>query len=211
MAHPAGPFLGGYMPIQVIDNGENNRVEISDELMAKGSGQIRFDGDNNTLTVESTALAFGGFFHLNGGATVTIGEKFNGQQVFIYAVQGSELKIGRWAGFNGLVRLLLHECGQLTIGDGCLFAAEVDVSISDMHSIIDISTQKRINVAQNINIGNRVWIGQRTMVLKGAEIGDGSIIGAQSVVTKRIPANCLAAGSPARLIRPNVTWDSALL
>lgn len=199
------------MPIQVIDNGENNRVEISDELMAKGSGQIRFDGDNNTLTVESTALAFGGFFHLNGGATVTIGEKFNGQQVFIYAVQGSELKIGRWAGFNGLVRLLLHECGQLTIGDGCLFAAEVDVSISDMHSIIDISTQKRINVAQNINIGNRVWIGQRTMVLKGAEIGDGSIIGAQSVVTKRIPANCLAAGSPARLIRPNVTWDSALL
>ena len=211
MTHPAGPLLGGYMPIQVIDNGENNKVEISDELMAKGSGQIRFDGDNNTLTVEPTALAFGGFFHLNGGATVTIGEKFNGQQVFIYAVQGSELKIGRWAGFNGLVRLLLHECGQLTIGDGCLFAAEVDVSISDMHSIIDISTQKRINVAQNINIGNRVWIGQRTMVLKGAEIGDGSIIGAQSVVTKRIPANCLAAGSPARLIRPNVTWDSALL
>jgi len=199
------------MPIQVVDNGENNRVEISGELMEKGFGQIRFDGDNNTLAVEDSALAFGGFFHLNGGANVTIGEKFNGSQVFIYAVQGSELRIGRWAGFNGLVRLLLHECGQLTIGDGCLFAAEVDVSISDMHSIIDISTQKRINVAQNINIGNRVWIGQRTMVLKGAEIGDGSIIGAQSVVTKRIPANCLAAGSPARLIRPNVTWDSQLL
>jgi acetyltransferase-like isoleucine patch superfamily enzyme len=199
------------MPIQVIDNGENNKVEISPELMEKGAGQIRFDGDNNSFTVESSALAFGGYFHLNGGATVTIDEKFNGPQVFIYAVQGAELRIGRSAGFNGLVRLLLHECGQLTIGDGCLFAADVDVTISDMHSIIDISTQKRINVAQNINIGNRVWIGQRSMVLKGAEIGDGSIIGAQSVVTKRIPANCLAAGSPARLIRPNVTWDSQLL
>lgn len=199
------------MPIQVIDNGENNSVEISTELMEKGTGQIRFDGDNNTFAVESSALAFGGYFHLNGGATVTIGERFNGLQLFIYAVQGSELRIGRWAGFNGLVRLLLHECGQLTIGDGCLFAAEVDVTISDMHSIIDISTQKRINTARNINIGNRVWIGQRSMVLKGAEIGDGSIIGAQSVVTKRIPANCLAAGSPARLIRPNVTWDSQLL
>jgi len=199
------------MPIQVIDNGENNRVEISDELMEKGSGQIRFEGDNNTITVAPTALAFGGYFHLNGGATVTIDDRFNGPQGFIYAGQGSELRIGRSAGFNGLVRLLLHECAQLTIGDDCLFAAEVDVSVSDMHSIIDISSQKRINVAQDINIGNRVWIGQRSMVLKGAEIGDGCIIGAQSVVTKRIPANCLAAGSPARLIRPNVTWDSALL
>ncbi len=53
-----------------------------------------------------------------------------------------------------------------------------------------------------IRIGNGAWLGARTIVLKGVDIGEGAVIGAGSVVTKSIPAHTLAAGNPARIIRP---------
>ena len=52
-----------------------------------------------------------------------------------------------------------------------------------------------------IEIGNDVWIGSRCQILKGVRIGDRSIIGAGSVVTKDIPADCIAGGNPAKVIR----------
>lgn len=55
-------------------------------------------------------------------------------------------------------------------------------------------------------IGNHVWIGQRAMILKGVSIGDGAIIAAGAVVTRDVPAGCLAAGVPAKVIRKNVEW-----
>lgn len=50
-------------------------------------------------------------------------------------------------------------------------------------------------------IGKNVWIGGGSIILQGVTIGDGTTIGAGSVVTRSIPANCLAAGNPCRVIR----------
>lgn len=52
-----------------------------------------------------------------------------------------------------------------------------------------------------IRIGNRCWLGSGVIVLPGVSIGDGSVIGAGSVVTRDIPANCLALGNPCRVVR----------
>jgi acetyltransferase-like isoleucine patch superfamily enzyme len=46
-----------------------------------------------------------------------------------------------------------------------------------------------------------VWLATGVTVLAGVRIGRNSIIGAGSVVTKDIPANVIAAGSPAKVIR----------
>jgi maltose O-acetyltransferase len=46
-----------------------------------------------------------------------------------------------------------------------------------------------------------VWIGSRVIILPGLFVGHHSVIGAGSVVTKDIPANCLAVGNPARVVR----------
>jgi acetyltransferase-like isoleucine patch superfamily enzyme len=46
-----------------------------------------------------------------------------------------------------------------------------------------------------------VWIGAHVIILPGVRIGSHSAIGAGSVVTKDVPANCLAAGNPARVFR----------
>jgi hypothetical protein len=48
-------------------------------------------------------------------------------------------------------------------------------------------------------IEDHVWIGSRVCILPGVRIGHHSAVGAGSVVTKDIPAHCLAAGNPARV------------
>ena len=51
-------------------------------------------------------------------------------------------------------------------------------------------------------IGKNVWLGAGVIVLPGVTIGENSIIGAGSVVTHDIPANQIAVGSPAWVIKP---------
>ena len=52
-----------------------------------------------------------------------------------------------------------------------------------------------------MHIGNNVWIGANATILPGVTIGDNSVIGAGAVVSKDIPANVLALGVPARVVR----------
>ncbi|MCC6483663.1 MAG: hypothetical protein IT209_02355 [Armatimonadetes bacterium] len=52
-----------------------------------------------------------------------------------------------------------------------------------------------------VRICDKAWIGARAIILKGVTIGEGAVIGAGSVVTKDVPAWCVAAGNPARVIR----------
>lgn len=55
--------------------------------------------------------------------------------------------------------------------------------------------------AKSVIIGKSVQIYSRVTILGGTTIGDNSVIGAASVVTKDIPANCFAAGNPAKVIK----------
>ena len=56
-------------------------------------------------------------------------------------------------------------------------------------------------------IGNHVWIGTRVTILKGVSVGEGFIIGAGSIVTHDVPAHCMVAGNPARVIKIDVSWE----
>jgi len=46
----------------------------------------------------------------------------------------------------------------------------------------------------------------RAIILKSVKKGNGSIIAAGALVNKDIPANCLAAGVPAKVIKENISW-----
>lgn len=53
-----------------------------------------------------------------------------------------------------------------------------------------------------VSIGSNCWLGVNCVVTSGVSIGDRSVIGANSVVTGDIPAGVIAAGAPAKVIRP---------
>lgn len=52
-----------------------------------------------------------------------------------------------------------------------------------------------------IHIGKNCWLGAGVIVVPGVTIGDNSVIGAGAVITKDIPANVVAVGTPARVLR----------
>ncbi len=62
-------------------------------------------------------------------------------------------------------------------------------------------TGKNRRIEKNIKIGDRVWIGDNVYIREGVTIGNDAIIGANSVVTRSIPDNAVAAGVPARIIK----------
>lgn len=54
-----------------------------------------------------------------------------------------------------------------------------------------------------ITLGKNVWLPWRVFIMPGVEVGDNVVIGANSLVNKSLPANCLAAGTPAKVIKEN--------
>src|SRR5699024_2311625 len=91
---------------------------------------------------------------------------------------------------------------EITIGENVAFSENLTIWDSDAHEIIGSNSPK----TKPVRIGNHVWIGVNVTVLKGVTIGDGAIIAAGAVVNRDIPANCLAGGVPAKVLKENVYW-----
>lgn len=97
---------------------------------------------------------------------------------------------------------------KITIDDGVLIASKVYISDHNHGnyngaSQDEPSTPPRLRrvVSNPVYIGRNVWVGESVTILPGVSIGEGSIIGANSVVSSNIPANSIAVGSPARIIK----------
>jgi acetyltransferase-like isoleucine patch superfamily enzyme len=88
---------------------------------------------------------------------------------------------------------------EITIGDGCMMAQSVTITDSDWHDMYDRSLS--IGNTEAVKIGNNVWIGDSAIISKGVTIGDNAIIGAGAIVVKDIPANAIAGGNPAVVIK----------
>lgn len=193
--------------MEIRSKGERNQIHVAESVQ----GVLEVRGSDNVVSIDEPLASRSVRISIGSGNTIKIGRGCVLGQLFIHANDGATIDIGVGVGFNGYVRLLAHEARRISIGDGCLFAGQTDVTVSDMHSIVEIKNGRRINPARDVAIGNRVWIGARCLVLKGATIEEGSVIGAASVVTKRIPANALAVGVPAVVKRTGITWRNELV
>lgn len=79
-----------------------------------------------------------------------------------------------------------------------------------VHVLRNLKLLENADVFGPITIGNNVFIGMRSIILPGVTIGDNCVIGAGSVVTRDIPANSIAAGIPAKIIKKTDGYYSKL-
>ena len=113
-----------------------------------------------------------------------------------YTDCGKNIKIGKNVFINACCRF--QDQGGIEIGDGSLIGHNTTIATLNH----DFNPDKRANLHPSpVKIGKNVWIGSDCTILPGVEIGDGAVIGAGSVVTKNVPANSIAVGSPARVIK----------
>ena len=101
-----------------------------------------------------------------------------------------------YANFN----LTLVDDGPIHIGDNVMFGPNVVVTTAG-HPVLP---ELRVRAAQfnlPVQIGNNVWIGSGVQIMPGVSIGDNTVIGAGSTVTRDLPADVVALGTPCRVVR----------
>ncbi len=111
---------------------------------------------------------------------------------------GSRISIGeRFFANFGLVAL---DVAAITIGDDVQIGPNVQL-LTPTHPIEAEMRRAKWEAARPIAIGDNVWLGGGVIVCPGVTIGENTVVGAGSVVTRDLPADVVAVGSPARVVR----------
>ncbi|HEY5051922.1 MAG TPA: acyltransferase [Solirubrobacterales bacterium] len=114
----------------------------------------------------------------------------------------ARIAIGEGCFLNRNTMLASHE--RIEIGDHTMFANGCFVGDAD-HRFDDpdtpITWQGFVSRGR-VKIGANCWFGVNCVVTSGVEIGERCVIGANSVVTRDIPPGTIAAGAPAKVIKP---------
>ena len=126
-----------------------------------------------------------------------------------YADYGVHTSIGHDTFIN--VNFMLIDDAPVSIGKRCLFGPAVQLVTAE-HPLraadrrtgadeVSAGSAPWRTMTAPITIGDDVWLGTGVIVLPGVSIGAGSTVGAGSIVTDDIPANSLALGVPAKVVR----------
>lgn len=173
--------------VKFIFRGANNVARVHADAHVR-SLQVDFNGNDGTfeLGANPKRRGFAAQVRVGQDATVRLGDGISATaKVIISAVEGVTVEIG----------------------EDTMFASGNQVRADDGHPIFDVRTGQRINVARSIRIGAHSWLGWGVIVLGGVEIGDGTVVGANSIVTRSLPNNVIAVGSPAEVIRKDIAWE----
>jgi acetyltransferase-like isoleucine patch superfamily enzyme len=131
------------------------------------------------------------------------------------------LRLGRWSWIGHGCKIRVHE-GEVSIGSKTVMGQECTISayqhvsigreciVADRvmlidfdHGVVEVERPIRLQgiYKRDVRVGHNVWLGYGACVLRGVTIGDNAIVGTSAVVTKDVPANAVAGGVPARVIR----------
>ena len=193
---PGVSFLDG----GCVELGDRTRINSGCRLEAEDKGciilnnQVFLDRDVRISCGKSGRVALAENVSLDRGVDI----KAHGQGSISI---GQRTYIGPYACLSGY--------GNITIGKDCLIASHTSLYAHNYNfDNVDKPIRNQGYSYRGICIGDNCWIGSGVRLLDGVTIGAGSIIGAGAVVTKDVPSNAIAVGTPAKVIKTRVKSQS---
>jgi acetyltransferase-like isoleucine patch superfamily enzyme len=159
------------------------------------------------------------------GRLETDGLCFVGPGVKLQIGREARLRLGRWSWIGHGTKLRVHE-GEVSIGAKTVLGQECTISafqhvsigreciVADRvmlidfdHGVVDVERPMRLQgiYKRDVRVGHNCWVGYGACVLRGVTVGDNCVIGTNAVVTGDLPADAVAAGVPARVVRMRET------
>lgn len=173
----------------VCDTAPTSKIVLREDLVIGANLRKGSHAESCLKMQEHAVLTVNGRFQIFGGGSVEL-------------FSGAELTLGKGYINAGAAIACAH---SIRLGDGVFVARNAYITDSDHHKLF-AEDGAVANPPQPVRIGNHVLICFGAIILKGVTIGDGAVIAAGAVVTSDIPAGCLAAGVPARVIREGIVW-----
>jgi maltose O-acetyltransferase len=177
------------------------------ERMLAGDLYIADDPDNARLAQRALRLADA--YHRasvaeDGDARALLVELLGtlGEDAYVkpplFVDYGENLHIGPRTFVN--YNLTALDVATITIGADCQLGPGVQL-LTPTHPVEPEPRRDKLEAALPIVLGDNVWLGGGVIVCPGVTIGDNTVVGAGAVVTKDLPANVVAVGNPARVVR----------
>ncbi|MBE2999521.1 sugar O-acetyltransferase [Nocardiopsis sp. HNM0947] len=95
---------------------------------------------------------------------------------------------------------VMLDVAPITVGEYVQMGPNVQL-LTPTHPLDATERKEGWESAEPITIGDNVWLGGGVIVCPGVSIGENTVVGAGSVVTKDLPANVVAVGNPARVVK----------
>ncbi|MBK7821227.1 MAG: sugar O-acetyltransferase [Tessaracoccus sp.] len=178
--------------LYIADDPESGRIAQRAVRLVDAYHRAEVDGDPGARELLAQLVG-----HLGEGAYV---------KPPLYVDYGENISIGERVFVN--YNLMALDVAAITIGDDCQLGPNVQL-LTPTHPIAPTPRRDKLEAALPITLGANVWLGGGVIVCPGVTIGDNSVIGAGSVVTRDIPANVVAVGNPARVVRKIADDDAA--
>jgi maltose O-acetyltransferase len=116
----------------------------------------------------------------------------------LFVDYGENIHIGPRTFVN--YNLTALDVAPITIGADCQLGPGVQL-LTPTHPVEPGPRRDKLEAARPIVLGDNVWLGGGVIVCPGVTIGDNTVVGAGAVVTRDLPANVVAVGNPARVVR----------
>ena len=126
---------------------------------------------------------------------------------FVWIGDGTKIRCHEGVVEIGAKTVMGQECTisayqRVRIGEQCVIADRA-MFIDFDHGVVEVERPIRLQgiYKRDVRVGSNCWIGYGACILRGVTVGDNTVIGTNTVVTKDLPANAVAGGTPARVLR----------
>jgi hypothetical protein len=199
--------------INVVNDSATPRILVTDPFKSVGRVEVnaRFESALIYIDNRNSEGQLHASLNIHGEQTQCIfddaGSKYVALHILNMRSHNQNFFFGKDSTAVGISIEMEGEDAVCVVGEDALISSGVWLRNHDMHSVLDLETGRIVNITQHdILLERHVWLGQDVLAVGAQHIGFGAIVGARSFLKRPVPPKCIAGGTPARIIRENMSW-----